>query len=122
MASFYSIPPDTREKERIIGGIFTVSQLIFLIIGLIVGSALAILAFKTTKNLVFTLIMLAIGIAPFVPFAFVKIKKMGDIELAQYLLYKYKYRHSQHRFLNYNENFRGTISDGDTISETGGDK
>ena len=104
--NMYNIPPDIREKEKIIGGIFTLTQLVFLIVGALVGAAVGWILFRITGSPVFSIIVGIIFILPFIPFAFVTIPSMGDIELFQYVLYKYKFSRSQREFPNINENYR----------------
>lgn len=111
----YDVPPDTRGKEAIIGGIFTASQMIFLAVGFIVGAALAIFGFSTFHSLTAALFLFAIGAAPFVPFAFIKISKMGNMELFPYLRIKYAFKKGQKYWLNYNTNYEGEKKGADPI-------
>ena len=102
----YQVMPDIREKEKIVGGLFTITQTIPLALALICGGGLAVLTFSSTQNIVMTVIMFIIGAVPFLPFAFVKIEKMGNMELFFYLRIRMKYKKSQKVFCNLNENQR----------------
>lgn len=105
----YQIMPDTREKEKIVGGHFTLTQTIFLALGLVAGGGGALFTFKATNSLPLALIVLVLLALPFLPFAFVKIEKMGDKELFFYLLILLKHSQSQKVFINLNENKRNRI-------------
>lgn len=105
----HTVPPDTRDKEKLFGGKFTISQFIFIILGFIVGGVFAYTAFKIYPNIIFILIVFAIGVLPFLPFAFIKIRKMGDMELFSYFVLKMRYRKKTKKFANINENYRKYI-------------
>lgn len=111
----YEVPPDTRQKEAIVGGIFTASQMIFMAVGFIAGALLAMSLFATFNSIVAAGIGLVLGWGPFLPFAFVRISKMGNMELFQYLLIKRKYNKGQKYWLNYNENYEGERKKADPI-------
>lgn len=103
---YYPIPPDTRGKEKIIGGIFTISQFIFLIIGVILGFILVAVTFKMTNSFVVAGIAFIIGVGPFIPFSFVKKHELGEMELFQYLRLKQKFKKTRKVFPNINERYR----------------
>lgn len=103
---YYPIPPDTRGKEKIIGGIFTISQFIFLIIGVILGFVLVAVTFQMTNSFVVAGIAFIIGVGPFIPFSFVKKHELGEMELFQYLRLKQKFKKSRKVFPNINERYR----------------
>lgn len=107
MGKLYQIPPDIHEKEKIIGGIFTLTQFIFIVIAAVVGIGLGMILYGMTASFIAMIIGIAIGALPFIPFGFVKIRKMGDIELFQYLKYKIQYKMSIKEYKNINENYRG---------------
>lgn len=102
----YKISGDIRKKEKIVGGLFTLTQTIFLGLAAVVGLGVGILAYNATQNLVFGIICIIIFASPFLPFAFVTIEKMGDMELAKYLWIRFKFRKSQKNFLNINEKYK----------------
>ena len=105
----YEVSPDVREKEKIVGGLFTATQTVALGIGAICGGGLAMLAYNATSNIIVALFVLILGLIPFVPFAFIKIEKMGDMELFFYLVILLKYKFGQKIFLNMNENQRNRL-------------
>ena len=84
----YEVMPDIREKEKIVGGHFTITQTIFLALAVVAGGGAGILTYKLLGSLVITVIAALVGAVPFVPFAFIKIEKMGKMELFFYLLIK----------------------------------
>ena len=103
---YYTIPPDTRGKEKIIGGIFTISQFIFLVVGVLLGFLLVIPTYKLTNSFIASGIVFVLGVAPFVPFSFVKIHRLGEMELFPYLRLKEKFKKSRKEFPNVNEHYR----------------
>ncbi len=102
----YKVSPDIRDKEKIVGGHFTLTQTVFLGLALVGGLGLGLLSFQTTGSIPIVLLMIIVGAAPFAPFAFIKIEKMGDMELFFYLRYKYLFKTNQKVYLNLNENQR----------------
>lgn len=84
----YYIPPTIKEKEKIIGGILTLGQFAFLIVGLIIGLALAIFIFAITKSIEMAVILFITGLSTGVPFAFYK---KNGLTLVQYIKYKKKF-------------------------------
>ena len=109
--AMYEIPPDTRGRSKIIGGILTITQLIWVVLGVVVGGMLAMAIYSGTSSLVFTVLGFLIGCAPFAPFAFIKISKVGDMELFSYLMLVLKFRQSNKKFYNYNVNYNGKIKE-----------
>lgn len=83
---YHQVPPDTRDKEKIFGGIFTISQFVFLVIGVVFGALLGLLSYTLFQNIIVLAVMFVVGMVVFAPFAFVKIHKMGDMELFKYLV------------------------------------
>ena len=102
----YQVMPDIREKEKIVGGLFTITQTIPLALALICGGGLAVVTFSATQSIVMTVVVFIVGAAPFLPFAFIKIEKMGNMELFFYLMIKMKYKKSHKVYCNLNENQR----------------
>ena len=102
----YQVMPDIRAKEKIVGGIFTVTQTIPLALALVTGGTLAVFAFNVTNNIVMAAIMLVVGAIPFLPFALITVESMGDMELFFYLMIKMKYKKQQKIYINLNENQR----------------
>lgn len=107
MGAKYVVPPDVRDDEKIVGGIFTKSQFIFLILGFVGGMALTILLYSMTKNFVIAAFGLIIGLTIAVPFAVIKIRSAGDMELFKYLVKKWKYKKRQKEYKNISDNYKG---------------
>lgn len=105
----YKVSPDIREKEKIVGGHFTATQTVFLALALISGLGLGILTFQALNSVPIAIVVVILGAIPFAPFAFIKIEKMGDMELFFYLLIRLKYKNGQKVFLNLNENQRNRL-------------
>lgn len=104
---YYQVPPDTRDKEKIFGGIFTLTQFAFIVVGVVSGGALGLLVHSLTKSIIATVLAFAIMVVLSLPFAFVTIRKMGDIELYRYLVYRYKYKHRTQHMTHVNINHGG---------------
>lgn len=85
----YDMPPDTKEKEKIIGGVLNINQFGWLLLGLAGFLAVVLSFFKYFGGVVFFfgLPFLIIGIA----FAMVKKREMT---LFKYLRYKKRYKKS----------------------------
>lgn len=96
----YVIPPDDKEEEKIFGAIFTLRQVVWMAIGLLLGILMVVLL-----SLVFNKKVGAILGFPFcfsgVPVAL--IKKNG-LSLDRYLLLRFKHKKKTHRLL-----FRGGL-------------
>ena len=105
----YKVSPDIREKEKIVGGHFTATQTVFLGLAVLCGIGLGLLTFQTLGNIPIAVIMVILGALPFAPFAFIKVEKMGDMELFFYLLIRLKYINGQKVYLNLNENQRNRL-------------
>ena len=84
--SSYNMPPDTSAREKIVGGILDITQLAFLLIGLVIGLLIGLML----KGM-FGTAGIVIGIVPCVLvgliFCFLKIK---GLSLVQYIKYKNK--------------------------------
>lgn len=96
MAQVYQMPPDTREKEKIIGGLLTMGQLLWILVGVGIYGIFLFTFFSVLKfaALVLGLPLLAIG----VPFAFVK---KEELPLFRYLVLKRAYKKKVKGFVNY---------------------
>ena len=109
MANQYPIPQDIHEKEKIIGGMFTISQFIFIALGAVSALFGGIGIYTATNNLMATGATMVICAAIFVPFGFIKVRKYGDVELFQLVLMKIKYAREPKEYLNISENYREEI-------------
>lgn len=105
----YQVMPDIREKEKIVGGLFTITQTIFLGLSVITGGLFGLGVFTLTSDPFLSVICIVIGAVPFLPFAFVTIESMGKMELFFYLMIKLKYKNGQKIFINLNENKRNRL-------------
>lgn len=81
----YKIPPDVKEKEKVIGGMLTLVQFFWLLGGLGGGLFMFVIVWLVTTNLFLGLFFLALGLGVAAPFAFYKKK---DLSFYQYLKYK----------------------------------
>lgn len=101
----YPIPPDIREKEKIVGGIFTVSQTLILVAGIAVSFLFINILYNLSGNIVVGLI----GAVPMLPVAWLALKKKheyGDVEMVQYFIFLHKFKKSRKEYPNINENFQ----------------
>jgi hypothetical protein len=83
----YKIPPDTSEKEKIVGGLLNLNQLIWIIAGALTGAVITILTFNFLGNIAFFLGFIAIAL--FIPFVFYK---KHDLTFFNYLKLKRKHK------------------------------
>lgn len=92
---WYQIPPDTREPDKIVGGILTLAQLAWIAGGLIIAAGVVVILKILLPGYfwVVGLILIPCG----VPFALIKKK---DMPLPKYLLLKLKFRQKPKYFIN----------------------
>lgn len=84
MASLYIVPPDMKEKEKIVGGILTISQFGWLMLGLALAGFIFIILYELFA--IYSLIVaVPTGLALGLPFAFYK---KEELTLFQYLRLK----------------------------------
>lgn len=103
----YVVPPTVRDQEKIIGGVLTITQTIFLGIGCVLAFTFAQLFYNVSgQNVIIAIAAGAIAGAPMAALAFLKKHDYGDMPIAQYLIYKFFFNHSKKKFPNINENFR----------------
>jgi hypothetical protein len=95
MAQIYSMPPDTNEKEKIIGGIFTIGQTLWIAggCGIAVMIALALFRFIGAFVIVFCIPPVIAG------FVFA-LKRVGEYSLPKYLYLKHKYDNKIKYYIN----------------------
>lgn len=84
----YNMPPDTSAKEKLIGGILDLTQLIFILVGLGIGLIIGFIL-KSVLDIVGLVFGVLLGIGAGAIFAFVKIKGMP---LFSYFRYKKKHK------------------------------
>lgn len=93
----YKIPADTKEKEKIIGGLLTLVQFLWLLGGFIIGLVMFVITWLITGSLFLGLSLMLAGIGLGAPFAFYKKK---DLTFFQYLTYKRKLERRNVNLLN----------------------
>lgn len=72
----YQVPPDTKEKEKVIGGLLNWTQFFWLLAGFVVGLGLVFIVYKPTGSIPISVFVGLIGFGAFVPFALVKKMEM----------------------------------------------
>lgn len=93
----YYIPADMSEKEKIIGGVLTIIQLFWLLVGLVIGAGVFLLTYNfigPILGLVLAVIFTAIGL----PFAFYT---KQDLTFFQFLTLKIKRKKELKELKNY---------------------
>lgn len=95
MANVHNMLPDTREREKIVGGILDSVQLFWIALGFILYIIFVFIFFKLLRGFAFFF-----GI-PLIVFGFVfALKKVNDMSLAKYLKYKKRYKKTVHYYIN----------------------
>lgn len=92
----YKIPPNTAEKEKIIGGLLNLNQLFWILGGLGLGA----LAFTLLFDVIGGIPALVIGVlfVPLgMPFAFYK---KNELTLFRYLVYRHQFKKKEHYLPN----------------------
>lgn len=85
----YTVPPDTKEKEKIVGGLLYLSQAFWLALGFVIGSCTFILLYGLLGGVFSITIGIIIAGGVGVPFAFYK---KEELTLFQYLRLKRKFK------------------------------
>lgn len=94
----YTVPPDMKEKEKIIGGVLNLNQFFWLLGGFVIGVVLFIIVFTITKSAVLGVILALASIIASTPFVFYK--KL-DLPLYTYLSRKRKFKNKSHKLINH---------------------
>lgn len=89
----WKVPPDTSQKEKIVGGVLTAAQLIWMILGLGIAAVVA-LTLGTAIGIVGIVIGLVLGIGFGLFFSFFK---KNDIPIFTYLLLTRKHNKKVHK-------------------------
>lgn len=89
------MPPDTREKEKIIGGIMDITQFSFVCAGLVICASITVALFKFVSWLGFFLgfPFIVLGLV----FAF---KRVEEMTLYSYLKYKRRFKKKTKEYIN----------------------
>ena len=95
MASTHYIPPDTSEEEKIVGGILTKTQLIWIILGAGIGIIFALVGYALIGIIGFILVFPPIGYG-----IYFATKKVENMTLFQYLIYKHRYKKKTKIYIN----------------------
>lgn len=93
----YQVPPDTKEKEKVIGGLLNWTQFFWLLAGFVVGMALAFITYSIFTSIPFSVFVAIVGFGVFVPFALVK--KM-EMPLFTYLRRKHALKKKTKELIN----------------------
>ena len=92
----YQIPPDMKEKEKIIGGILNLQQFFWILIGMIIGAGFFAASFSIIGGipaLVIALLLCLTGV-PFVVY------KKNGLTLFQLLRYRRLFKNKVHQLPN----------------------
>lgn len=84
----YIVPPDMKEKEKIVGGVLNINQFAWLGLGLLIAGLIFIMLFNA-MNLFGLIIAVPLGSAVGLPFAFYK---KEELTLFRYLYLKLKFK------------------------------
>ncbi|WP_214688540.1 MULTISPECIES: PrgI family mobile element protein [unclassified Exiguobacterium] len=87
--NLYQVPPDVKEKEKVIGGLFDWGQFFWMLGGAGIAIVLFSVSYMTLNSEIFSLILGVIGLTTCLPFVFVKKK---GLTLFRYLTLKRKLR------------------------------
>lgn len=95
--NLYPVPPDTKEKEKVIGGLFDWGQFFWMLAGAAIGILLFAGTYITIGSEVLSAILGILGIATCLPFVFVKKR---ELSLFTYLMYKRKLKNQTGKLIN----------------------
>lgn len=84
-----TIPPDMREKEKIVGGLLDINQLLWIVGGGVLGAVMFGTSFLILQLPILSIILAIIGIALSLPFVFYK---KNDLSLFLFLKYSYEFK------------------------------
>jgi len=93
----YIVPPDMKEREKIVGGVLTIAQFAWLLGGFIIGGLIFILLYTPAGGVIAMLVGLPIAAALGLPFAFYK---KNELTLFQYLWLKHIFNSKAKRLPN----------------------
>lgn len=95
MAKVYRMPPNTNEREKIVGGLIDIVQMFWIAGGLFLAAIIIIVLYKFMGS-----VAIIIGF-PFLftglPFAFIK---KHNMPLAKYLKYKRRFKYATKHYIN----------------------
>lgn len=93
----YQVPPDTKEKEKVIGGLLNWVQFFWLLAGFVLALILAFIAYTLFESVIISIVMALIGFGTSVPFALVK---RMDMPLFTYLRRKHLLKKKTKNLIN----------------------
>lgn len=93
----YQVPPDTKEKEKVIGGLLNWTQFFWLLAGFVLALILVFITYVATNSVFLCIIMALIGFGSSIPFALVR--KL-DMPLFTYLRRKHQLKKKTQKLIN----------------------
>ena len=96
----YRMPADLNEKDKVIGGILTIAQALWVVPGIILALIVFTLVGKTLK--VFAIIPCALAFSTCLPFVFYKV---NGVPLPTYIMRKHKFKQKNKVLPNIREDF-----------------
>lgn len=96
----YRMPADLNEKDKVIGGILTIAQALWVVPGIILALIVFALVGKTLK--VFAIIPCALAFSTCLPFVFYKV---NGVPLPTYIMRKHKFKQKNKVLPNIREDF-----------------
>jgi hypothetical protein len=97
MSRVYNVPADVREKEKIIGGLLTLGQFLWIAGGFLLGLAALAGIYMTTKTFAIAAPVGIMFATTGLPFAFYK---KNGVELPIYIVRKIKFNRKQQKLIN----------------------
>lgn len=94
----YQVPPDMKEKEKVIGGVLNINQFFWLVGGFVLSAVLFMIFWSLTKILVIALFFALVGGASTTPFVFYKKK---ELTLYIYITRKRAFKKKTHKLINH---------------------
>lgn len=97
MSAIYNVPADTREKEKIIGGLLTIGQFAWIVCGFLLGLASLAGMYILTKSAYIAAPIGMMFACSGLPFAFAK---KNGVPLPVYLVRKARFKKKTHKLIN----------------------
>lgn len=97
MGRIYQVPPDMKEKEKIIGGLLTLQQFYWILGGGGLGAFLFISTYLITKIGGLAIFLGILGMASGLPFALIK---KHELPLFTYLRRKRQFKKKEKKLIN----------------------
>lgn len=113
--AYYQIPPDINEKEKVIGGVLTVSQLVAIIVFAVLGGVTALIIFRAANKPILALIVGIIILIPGLYLGFKKEHRLGDMEEFEYLRIKHQFKKQRKQYPNVNDGYMDTLNSGEEL-------